>query len=133
MTEPESTFTGPGPTQIHRQALAAGEFRIQHCTSCGRHQFYPRSLCKYCGGTDLHWVTASGRGTVYSTSVVRQKPETGPDYNVALVDLEEGVRMLTRVVEIAPEAVRIGMPVQGFVGEIDGERAYLFRPAGGQT
>ena len=133
MKQQDSPIKNPGANHIFQQALARGEFLIQQCNGCDRHQFYPRSVCKYCGSTDLKWVAASGRATVYSTSVVRQKPEDGPDYNVALVDLEEGPRMLTRVVEIAPEAVQIGMPVQGYFGEIDGEPAYVFRPApGGQ-
>ena len=131
MNKQHNPYTGLGPSQVYREALAKGDFRIQQCNGCGKHQFYPRALCKYCGGTDLQWVSVSGQGTVYSTSVVRQKPEDGPDYNVALVDLAEGPRMLTRVVEIAPEAIRIGMRVNGFFGEIDGESAYLFRPATG--
>lgn len=88
-------------------------------------------LCKQCGSPDLKWVTASGKGVVYATSVVRQKPEKGPHYNIALVDLEEGPRMMTRVVDIAPEEVCIGMPVQGYVGEIGGDPAFLFRPVTG--
>jgi len=133
LSQQDSPIKNPGASHIYQQALARREFLIQQCHSCGKHQFYPRALCKYCGGMDLEWVPVSGHATVYSTSVVRQKPEHGPDYNIALVDLAEGPRMLTRVVEIAPEAVQIGMPVQGFFGEIDGETAYLFRPAtGGQ-
>ena len=129
MIAQKNPYTGPGPNQVYQQALARGEFRIQHCNSCGKHFFYPRALCRYCGSTDLQWVQVSGHATVYSTSVVRQRPEHGPDYNVALVDLREGPRMMSRIVDIAPEAIRIGMPVRGFMGEIDGEPAYLFRPA----
>jgi len=129
LTKKHNPFAGPGPNQIYQQSLAQGEFRIQQCNGCGKHIFYPRVLCKYCGSTDLQWLPVSGHATVYSTSVVRQKPEVGADYNIALVDLAEGPRMLTRVVDIAPEAVRIGMPVRGFLGAIDGEPAYLFRPA----
>ena len=131
MNNQHDHFAGPGPYQVYQEALAGGEFRIQQCNSCGKHFFYPRAVCKYCGSPDLKWVVPTGNGVVYSTSVVRQRPEKGPDYNVALVDLEEGTRMLTRVVEIDPEQVTIGMQVQGFVGEIDGEPAYVFRPATG--
>ena len=131
MNNQHDYFTGPGSYQVYQEALASGEFRIQQCNHCGKHFFYPRAVCKYCGSPDLKWVVPSGNGIVYSTSVVRQRPEKGPDYNVALVDLEEGTRMLTRVVEIDPEQVTIGMQVQGFVGEIDGEPAYVFRPATG--
>jgi hypothetical protein len=131
LSKPRHPFAGPGPSQIYQESLARGEFKIQRCAGCGKYNFYPRSVCKYCGGVELQWAAVSGRATVYSTSVVRQRPEAGPDYNIALVDLVEGARMLTRVVGIAPEVVRIGMPVQGFMGEIDGEPAYLFRPLHG--
>ena len=131
MSNQHDHFTGPGPTQVFQEALANGEFRIQQCRACGRHVFYPRALCRYCGSPELKWVVPSGNAVVYSTSVVRQRPEKGPDYNVALVDLEEGLRMLTRVVDIAPEEVAIGMQVQGFVGEIDGQQAFVFRPVVG--
>ena len=131
MNNQHDHFSGSGPYQVYQEALAGGEFRIQQCNACGKHFFYPRAVCKYCGSPDLKWVIPSGNGIVYSTSIVRQRPEKGPDYNVALVDLEEGTRMLTRVVDIDPEEVMIGMQVQGFVGEIDGEPAYVFRPATG--
>lgn len=131
MNSQTDSFNGPGPKQVFEQALANGEFRIQQCSSCGRHIFYPRVLCRYCGSSDLKWVQPSGKAIVYSTSVVRQRPERGPDYNIALVDLDEGPRMLTRVVDISPEEVKIGMHVQGFISEIDGEPAYVFRPVTG--
>ena len=60
----------------------------------------------------LDWVKASGSGTVYSTTVVRRKPEAGGDYNVALIDLAEGPRMMSRVVGVEPTAVKIGMKVR---------------------
>jgi uncharacterized OB-fold protein len=65
---------------------------------------------------------------VYSTTVVRQKPERGGDYNIALVDLFEGARMLSRVEGIAPAEVRIGMAVEAVIREVNGQRLVLFRP-----
>jgi len=73
--------------------------------------FYPRVLCPHCGGEHLDWVAPSGRGTVYSTTIVRRKPADGGDYNVCLVDLAEGPRMLSRVVTVSPDQVKIGMTV----------------------
>jgi uncharacterized OB-fold protein len=108
--------------------LAKGEFNIQHCTACGHHIFYPRALCHRCGSADLEWIAASGRGTVYATSVIRVRPEQGEHYNIALIDLEEGPRMISRVVDVAPDAVRIGAAVEAFIGELDGQTAILFRP-----
>src|SRR3546814_7529570 len=59
--------------------------------------FYPRAICPHSGSTNLEWRDASGRGTVYSTTVVRRKPDRGGNYNVALLDLEAGPRMMSRV------------------------------------
>jgi hypothetical protein len=110
-------------------AVAAGRLDIQRCRSCRRQVFYPRSLCRHCGGLDLEWVTVSGTGTVYSFTVVHRAPaefQAEAPYVVALVELEEGVRMLTRLVDVEPAAVRVAMPV---VVTIRGEpRLPYFRP-----
>jgi uncharacterized OB-fold protein len=119
-------FSGPGPVQVYQDALARGLFLIQQCKDCGKHVFYPRVLCNHCGSAALKWVEPSGRGVVYSTSVVRQKPEKGGDYNVALIELEEGPRMLGRVVDLAPDKVKISMSVSAHVGTIDGQHAVVF-------
>jgi uncharacterized OB-fold protein len=97
------------------EAVAAGRLDLQRCRSCHRHVFYPRSLCPHCGGVDLDWVTVSGNGTVYSFTVVHRAPaefQAEAPYVVALVELEEGVRMLTRLVEVEPAEVRVAMPVE---------------------
>lgn len=83
---------------------------LQRSRSSGQCFFYPRVIEPGTGNTDLEWVEASGNGVVYSTTTVRAKPPA-PSYNVALVDLEEGVRMMTRIEGIAPEEIRIGMHV----------------------
>ena len=100
-----------GPEKQYLDKLAAGRFEIQRCAGCGKHVFYPRVLCPHCGGERLDWVAPSGRGTVYSTTIVRRRPADGGDYNVCLVDLAEGPRMLSRVVTIPPEQVKIDMTV----------------------
>jgi uncharacterized OB-fold protein len=116
------------PEAQYQQFLAEGRFMIQRSAGSGRHVFYPRVAEPETGATDLEWVAASGRGTVYSTSVVRQKPPT-PNYNVALIDLEEGPRMMSRVVGIAADEVRIGMAVSAKIIH-EGEAAVLvFEPA----
>lgn len=86
-------------------------------------------LCTACGSADLSWVEPSGRGVVYSVTVLRRRPEQGGDYNVCLIDLDEGARVMSRVEEVAADAVRIGMPVEAFVGIVAGEPGLLFRPA----
>jgi uncharacterized OB-fold protein len=106
-----------GPEKRYLDALAAGRFEIQKCAACSKHVFYPRVLCPHCGAGGLGWVAASGRGTVYSTTVVRRKPAEGGDYNVCLVDLAEGARMMSRVVSIDPQEVKIGMHVTARIAE----------------
>ncbi|MGH8687484.1 MAG: Zn-ribbon domain-containing OB-fold protein [Burkholderiales bacterium] len=101
-----------GPEKHYLDALKEGRFEIQKCAACGRHVFYPRVLCPHCGSAQLGWTAPSGRGVVYSTTVVRRKPADGGDYNVCLVDLVEGVRMMSRVVSVAPTDVKIGMAVK---------------------
>lgn len=120
-----------GPEKHYRDQLAKGQFQIQRCQACARAVFYPRMVCPHCGSDQLAWATPSGKGTVYSTTVVRRRPEQGGDYNVALIDLEEGVRLMSRVQGIAPDAVSIGMAVQADVADIDGEKTVVFRQAGG--
>jgi len=125
-----AAFEGPGPDAVYGDNLKNGKFRIQHCNACGRNFFYPRALCVHCGAADWVWIDASGKGTVYSTSVVRQRPEDGPDYNIALIDLAEGPRMMSRVTDIPPPDVKIGMAVEAYIGDLGKEALVLFRPAG---
>lgn len=123
-----SYFDGPGPEAIFRAHLAEGRFMIQRSASTGRHVFYPRVVMPGSGEADLEWVEASGQGTVYATTVTRRRPEKGGDYNVALVDLAEGPRMMSRVVGIAPDAVAIGMKVRAKIDDLNGAPAVLFEP-----
>ena len=102
----------PGPDWIHRNALSEGRFLIQQCASCGACIHYPRLLCTRCGSDRLETIEASGSGTVYSTSVVRRRPERGGDYNIALIDLDEGPRLMSRVEGLEPGDVTIGMRVK---------------------
>ena len=85
------------PGVVFQRYLKGGELWLQQCDGCARQIFYPRTLCPYCGDNHLQWRRASGAGTVYSTTVVRQRPERGGDYNVAIIELAEGARLLSRV------------------------------------
>lgn len=109
--------------------LSQGTFQIQHCRNCGRYVFYPREICPHCSGQELEWVTPSGRGTVYSHTTVRRRPDTGGDYNVALIDLEEGVRMMACVTGTPPAEVKIGMAVTAKVVERNGAHVVVFEEA----
>ncbi len=122
-------FDGPGPEAIFRAHLAEGRFMIQRSASTGFHVYYPRVMMPCSGEADLEWVEASGEGTVYATTVNRRRPEKGGDFNVALIDLAEGPRMMSRVVGIEPEAVTIGMKVRAKIDDLNGAPAVLFEPA----
>lgn len=111
---------------------AAGELRVQRCRGCSRHLFYPRLACPRCGSGDVEWVRASGRATLYSY-VINHRPAPGYDapYAIAVVELEEGVRMMTNIVhtEITPENLVLDMPLR-VVFEKRGDMALpMFEPA----
>ena len=113
------------PDAEFRAFLSAGRFMIQRSKSTGAHVFYPRAVAPGTGARDLEWIEASGRGVVYSTTVVRKRPPE-PSYNVALIDLAEGVRMMSRVEGIDPAAVTIGAAVQARIIDQDGEPVVVF-------
>lgn len=121
-----------GVQAAHQASLDGGRFTIQRCDACGRHQYFPRELCSHCGAGALHWVEPAGAGRVYSTTVVRRKPEAGGDFNVALIDLDEGVRLMSRVEGIAPAEVRIGQRVRARVQVTEGRGLVVFDPMGEQ-
>ena len=116
------------PDKEFFQFLAYGRFMLQRSRTSGRFFFYPRIAEPGTGDMDLEWVEASGRGIVYATSVVRRRPPELP-YNVALIDLEEGVRLMSRVEGIDPENVEIGMAVLSAITEVDDKPVLVFRPA----
>jgi uncharacterized OB-fold protein len=124
-TSPSTTMHPEGE---YLRFLAEGRFMIQRSRSSGRHVFYPRVAEPRTGATDLEWVEASGEGTVYATTVVRQRPPS-PSYNVALIDLAEGPRMMSRVEGIAPEDVRIGMKVRARISRDGDQPLLVFDPA----
>jgi len=110
----------PDPLSAHYwEAAARGHLLIQRCPDCGQRQHYPRALCLRCGGTP-EWEEASGRGTVYTFTVVRQNGAPGfvdeTPYVVAMVELEEGPRLMGNVTHPIDE-VTVGMAVQAYVIE----------------
>ena len=117
-----------GPEAEFNAYLDEGRFMIQRSKSTGKHVFYHRAAVPGSGERDLEWVEASGNGVVYSTTVNRRRPEKGGAFNVALIDLAEGPRMMSRVVDIAAEDVKIGMAVTTKIGEINGERCIVWSP-----
>ena len=103
-----------GPEEQFQQALAAGELRIQHCGACARSVFPPRVFCPHCSGEALEWRAAGGGGEVHSTTTVRMLPKGQEPYNVTLVELDEGVRVMGRAVA-APVVIgsRVRVVVEG--------------------
>ena len=115
----------------HQAQLAQGQFHIQKCQTCHQHIYFPRELCPHCGSDDVAFVTPSGQGTVYAVTTVRRKAAEGGDYNVSLVDLDEGPRLMSRVSNRVPEAVQIGLRVQAHVVVTDGQGVVLFNALDG--
>jgi uncharacterized protein len=98
------------PLAIYQQYLDKGELAYQWSPEANRAVFYPRVVCPHTGSDRLEWRVSAGLGTVYATTVTH--PREGAPYNVALIDVDEGFRLMSRVEDIAPEDVRIGMRVK---------------------
>ncbi len=106
------------PTAEFWAGAARGRLVLPRCDACGRFVWYPDGTCRFCGGATLTWTDVSGRGRLFSWSVVHrpfipQLADAVP-YVTALVTIDEdpAVRLVTRIVDAAPEALRIDMPVR---------------------
>lgn len=101
-------------SQFFWDGTSVEELRIQRCNACERLRFPPGPACPTCGALDQGYVVAAGRGTVFSYVVHRHPPVPGKELPIciALIDLEEGVRMVGELVDVAPEELEIGMRVQ---------------------
>ena len=119
------------PLTTYLGHLARNELAYQFSPEAGRPVFYPRVICPFTGSDRLEWRISKGLGTVYATTVVHA--QQGETYNVALVDVDEGFRMMSRVEDIAPTAVCIGMRVKFRVHRPGGEEPPMpvFAPAEG--
>lgn len=116
------------------EGLRSGELRLQRCAECGQFVFYPRSVCPHCLSDRLEWSEASGRGRVYSYTVVRRamNPAFAAEvpYIFAIVELDEGVRVTTNIVNCGSDEVRVDMPVKATYDSVTPEVALLkFEPA----
>ncbi|WP_455360826.1 Zn-ribbon domain-containing OB-fold protein [Streptomyces sp. SYSU K21746] len=110
LPEPDA-FTRP-----YWEAAGRGHLLLRRCAACGRAHHYPREFCPYCWSDDVEWERASGRATLYTWSVVHRNdlPPFGSrvPYVAAVVDLAEGPRMMTEVVDCAEGDLRIGMALE---------------------
>ncbi|MDQ1373136.1 MAG: uncharacterized protein QOJ09_474 [Actinomycetota bacterium] len=130
-----SNIPTPDPETLpYWDAARGGKLLIRRCRACKRAYFYPRDFCPHCWSEDVAWEEASGRATLYTWSVVRRNdlPPWGErvPYVAAVVDLEEGPRMMTNVVGCDPDELAIGMPlVVDFRQDTEEITAPVFRPA----
>lgn len=113
-----------------------GRLMLQHCTACRAWSFPVRERCPNCFAASLEWRQASGHGSLYTYTVMHQVMNPGfassVPYNVAQIDLEEGVRMTSNVIGIGNEALRVGMRLEAVFEDVgDGVRLPKFRPVTG--
>ncbi|HEV7733041.1 MAG TPA: Zn-ribbon domain-containing OB-fold protein [Candidatus Binatia bacterium] len=116
------------------EALARHELCVQRCRDCGTLRLPPRALCTNCLSGAIEWVRSSGKAVVYSYTVTHQNQAPGfreeLPYVLAIVQLAEGPRLMTNVVECAPDQVRIGMPVEVVFDDVTPDVTLpKFRPA----
>jgi uncharacterized OB-fold protein len=135
-TRPRPAPRADAESAPYWDAAAEDRLAVQRCTVCGHMQLYPRPWCLRCRGA-VEWIGASGLGTVYSFTVIRQnflQPFRDElPYVVALVDLDEGPRLMTNVVGCEPDAVTVGARVRAqFLAVADDARVPVFElvPAG---
>jgi len=98
------------------EAAARNELRVQRCTACGTHRFPARAICSECLSLESEWVPVSGRGEIFSFNVMHQVYHPGfageVPYAVVVVKLAEGTKMISNLVGVSPQDIRIGMPVR---------------------
>ena len=131
------TFPAPPPqinveTKTFWDATAEGKLILPRCNACDVVIWYPRLFCPECGSTDIGWFDASGKGTIYSFTINRRGQGDYRDmaYVLAYVELDEGPRVLTNIVDCDPEQVSVGQAVQVvFHPTSNGAALPRFRPA----
>ena len=122
-----------GETKPFWDSCRQGKLLLQKCGRCAEYQFYPRGICAECWSSDIRWVQASGKGTVWTFTVTYQNRTPGfveeIPYVLALVELEEGVKMFSNIVQCNPREVKIGMAVEvTFVRANDQVTVPYFKP-----
>ena len=134
---PESRRFVPQPTpetQPFWDGTRSGELRLQRCDACAHVYFPPRPFCPSCAGRKVSWFRASGKGRLYSY-VIHHRPVPGftPPYAIAVVELAEGPRMMTNIVDCpqTPEALQLDMPLEVVFTPVSKEISLpLFKPLG---
>lgn len=134
-------YQKPLPNPLHREtsrpfweAAQRHELMMQRCAACGRVVWYPRELCPFCLSGELVWERLSGRGRLHSFTVIHQpaNPAFQADvpYVYAMVELDEGPRMIANLVECPPDEARIDLPVTAVYDDVTADVTLVkFRPA----
>jgi uncharacterized OB-fold protein len=121
MTTEQRTPVCPG-TNIENQAFfdaaADGRFVLKHCAGCGKFHHYPRAICPHCFSDKTSWKDSAGTGTIYSYSVMRRVPQP---YALAYVTLDEGLTLMTNIVDADLDALAIGQRVKVAFRKTDGD------------
>jgi uncharacterized OB-fold protein len=105
----------PSPTELpFYEACSRGELTLQYCRPCARFLFYPRTHCDACHNPELDWRQVSGKGRIVSYTVVRRSVSEGftAPYIIALIDLAEGPRMMSQIIDAQPDAMATDLSVQ---------------------
>lgn len=134
MTTPTKAAPRPSPeTELFWEGCAAGELRLQRCGPCDAHYFPPRPFCPRCLSDEVTWEAVSGRGTLH-TYVINHRAAPGFEapYAIAVVQLDEGPRMMSNIVGVdqTPEALVLDMALEVTFDERGDVFVPLFRPAG---
>ena len=130
MSQVERTYPDPEinmETEAYWDSAKNGKLVMKTCKSCGKHHYYPRKMCPHCLSANTDWVEVSGRATIYTYSVMRR---TDRPYVIAYVTLDEGITMLTNIVECDVDDVAVGQAVEVVFRVTEGGHMLpVFRPA----
>lgn len=134
MPTPSKAVPTPTPeTAPYWEGAQAGELRIQRCRACTQAYFYPRPYCPHCGSNDVEWFATSGRATLASYIIsMRAAPGFEAPYVIAIVELEEGPRMMSNLVDVepSPDRLELDMPLEVRFEERGEVAVPVFAPAG---
>jgi hypothetical protein len=124
-----------GDSAMFCDGCKEGKLLIQQCEDCAQHIFYPRAVCPHCMSDRIKWVESSGKGKVYSFTVARRPAHPAfadhVPYVVALITLDEGVRMMSNVINVDVDAVKCDMPVEVVFVKVDDQITLpKFQPVG---
>lgn len=137
MSAPTKPAPGRDPvTAPFWESVDNHAMQIQFCDDCGKGVFYPRGICPHCFSSSLTWKSVSGKGQIHAFTIIHRHPnpafQAAVPYVVALIELEEGVRMMSNIVGVPPEPdrVKIGTPVEVvYEQESNGATLPKFKPS----